>query len=298
MKKILLFFEDNWAFGSIHRGLQKELYKNGIYADILDWRTKYSLEEIKYMIDIYDYFITSSGEVNILINYNVPKEKIISIAHAAIDIFKANSNNIPLITDYYSIHNFAVINPELKYLAQFSGATKDVKVVRNGIHFDYFYEKPASHLKTIGYATSMRSTNFFGQDKKRGYLVQKCAEISNCNFNPIKDHHFLAMSAYYKTVDCVIQSAMEEACGLSMLEAAAAGRLCIGSNTGYIKYNSPYCGHVVPIDETCFVNETVSILNYYKENPKEYQEKCLSIQEYAKNKYDWSVVIQDWINLF
>jgi hypothetical protein len=44
-----------------------------------------------YIIDSYDYFVTSTGEIQILINYGVPLEKIVSVAHAAIDIFKANS---------------------------------------------------------------------------------------------------------------------------------------------------------------------------------------------------------------
>jgi hypothetical protein len=297
MKKVIFFFENNWAFGSIHRSLEKELYKHDIYSNILDWAVLYTAEEMKYLIDSYDYFVTSSGEVEILIKYGVPLEKIISVAHAAIDIFKANANDIPAKTGYYNIHNYAVITPELKYLAQFSGATKDVKVVRNGVHFDYFYSNPSKELNKIGYATSFRSTNFFGQDKKRGYLVETCAKMSNCIFNPIKDQHFLSMPGYYRSVDCVIQSAMEEACGLSMLEAAAAGRLCIGTNTGYIKYNTSGA-IVLPIEENSFVRQAIEVINYYKDNPKHYQEKCLEIQEYAKNNYDWSVVINDWIELF
>jgi glycosyltransferase involved in cell wall biosynthesis len=297
MKKIIFFFEDNWAFGSIHAGLIKELYKNGIYANILDWRILYTTEEMAYIIDSYDYFVTSTGEIQILINYGVPLEKIVSVAHAAIDIFKANSIDIPTKTNYYSIHNSSVITPELKYLAQFSGCTKEVKIVRNGINFDYLYSKPSECLKTVGYSTSMRSTNFFGQDKKRGYIAEKCANLSNLNFNPIKDQTFLAIAGYYKTVDCVIQTAMEEACGLSMLEAAAAGRLCIGTNTGYIKYH-PKAAIVLPIEEEEFIKQCVDTINYYKENNNEYINKCLEIQQYAKENYDWSVVINDWIELF
>lgn len=228
----------------------------------------------------------------------IPLEKLILIAHSAYDIFQSNAYGISAITDHYNIHNYAVITPELKYLAQFSGSKKEVKVIRNGIHFDYLYSKPSQSLKTIGYSTARFSTNFFGQDKKRGYIAEECARICNLTFNPIKDQTFLAMPGYYKTVDCVLQTAFEEACGLSMLEAAAAGRLCIGTNTGYLKYNSEGGGICLPIEENIFYKKCIETIQYYKDNSKEYINKCLEIQEYAKNNYDWSVVIQDWVELF
>lgn len=298
MKRVIFFFEDSWAFGSIHRGLVKELYKHNIYSNVLDWSIVYESEEMKYIIDQYDYFVTSNGEIEILINYGVPLEKIISVSHASTDIFKANSYDIPNKTNYYNIHNVAVINPELKYLAQFSGCVKEVKIVRNGIHFDYFYSKPSKSLKTIGYSTSIRSTNFFGQDIKRGYLVEICAKKTNCILNCIKRQHFLSMPGYYRTVDCVIQSSIHEACGLPMLEAAAAGRLCIGTNTGYIKYHNPNGGIALPIEENLFTEKAIEIVNYYKDNQELYHQKCLEIQQYAKENYDWSVVINDWVQLF
>jgi glycosyltransferase involved in cell wall biosynthesis len=298
MKKVIFFFEDNWAFGSIHRALEKELYKNNIYSNVLDWRNSYSSDEIKYLVDIYDYFVTIPNVVEHLINGGIPLEKIICVAHSAFDIFQSIHDCAYKRTDLYNIHNYAVINEELKYIAQFGGVQKEVKIVKNGIHFDYLYSKPSESLKTVGYSTSMKSTNFFGQDKKRGYIAEKCAKLSNLNFNPIKDQTFLAMAGYYKTVDCVIQTALEEACGLSMLEAAAAGKLCIGTNTGYLKYHSPKSGISLPIDENTFIHTCVDILNYYKNNNDKYVDKCLEIQSYARDNYDWSIVIQDWIDLF
>jgi glycosyltransferase involved in cell wall biosynthesis len=107
------------------------------------------------------------------------------------------------------------------------------------------------------------------------------------------------MVGYYKGVDSVIMSSTEEACGLPMLEAAAAGRLCIGTPVGYFAENGLKGGGIqVSLEENQFVNEVSAILNYYKNNPDQYRRKCLDIQEYARYNYDWSKVIDQWIELF
>jgi hypothetical protein len=51
-------------------------------------------------------------------------------------------------------------------------------------------------------------------------------------------------------------------------------------------------------EENQFVDEVSAILNYYKYNPEQYYKKCLDIQEYARYNYDWSKVIDQWIELF
>jgi len=42
MKRIAFFTYNEWAFGSIHKALIKELYKNGIDANIIDWNIPYT----------------------------------------------------------------------------------------------------------------------------------------------------------------------------------------------------------------------------------------------------------------
>jgi hypothetical protein len=300
MKKILFFTEDDWAFGSLHHGLEKELYKNGIYSNVLDWRNLYTIDEIAYLVDHYDYFVTSPGELMILINYGVPLEKVVTIAHAAWDIFRASSLDIPIATEHYSkLHNYAVINPELQYVAKYSGCAKEVKLVKNGVHFDYLYRKPSQQLLKVGYAAQMETVNFFQQKIKRGYLVEKAAELSGLEFKPNGKFKFLCVPGYYNTVDCVIQSSIEEACGLPMLEAAAAGRLCIGTSRGYFKHNADNGGGIkVRLDDDDFVADVIETFEYYKANPEKYKQKCLDIQEYARYNYDWKYVIDGWIELF
>ena len=84
-----------------------------------------------------------------------------------------------------------------------------------------------------------------------------------------------------------------------MMEAAAAGRLCIGTPVGYFaKHGQNGGGHLVSLDEENFIQETVDILMDYKYNNDRYKKKCLDIQEYARENYDWSKVIDQWIKLF
>ena len=58
MIKVLFFFENAWAFGSIHNSLAKELYPYGIHTDIIDWGNRYVLEEFDFLNSVYDYFVT------------------------------------------------------------------------------------------------------------------------------------------------------------------------------------------------------------------------------------------------
>lgn len=84
-----------------------------------------------------------------------------------------------------------------------------------------------------------------------------------------------------------------------MMEGAAAGKLCIGTPVGYFEENGKLGGGcLVSMDEENFIKETIDILSHYKYNNEAYKRKCLDIQEYARENYDWSKVIDQWIKLF
>lgn len=299
MKKILFFIQNGWAFGSIHHGLTKELYHHGIYCNLLDWTVNYSSEEFKLLLDTYDYFVTLPEAVLTLNqNYNVPFERIIAIAHGQWDILltKSQSN----IDFYPLLKNFAVISQVLKSKCEEWNISVVPKIVELGLHFDHFYSKPSNELKIIGYAGASEVKNFFGQEIKRSKLILKI--LQNIQKLKIYRHNFfnhLCMPAYYKEVDCVLMSSIEEAGGLPMMEAAAAGRLPIGTPVGYFEHNAKNGGGILtPLDENDFVDFATEIILFYMDNPKQYVNKCLEVQEYAKNNYDWSVKIKDWVELF
>jgi len=301
MKKVLFFTQNRWAFGTIHQGLVKELYKRGIYSNLLDYTVSYTKEEFNFLIDIYDYFVTNPETIPTLMSYGVPCQKIVAIAHAEWDIFVAARDMVHNTTNYYDLHAYGCISDKLCDMFNDSHPHSKVKAKRvtNGIHFDLFYNKPSNSLKTVGFGGKMVGCNFFGLDIKRGHLVEKVTNMTNLEFIPNATYHYMAMPAYYKTIDAIIMASTEEAAGMPMLEAAAAGRLCIGTPVGYFNHNSDNGGGIkVRIDEEDFINDTSKILEYYKSNPEEYNKKCLDIQEYARYNYDWSKVIDQWIELF
>lgn len=90
MKKVLFYTQNRWAFGSIHHGLCKELYKHNIYANLLDWTETYTSEEFELLNNTYDLFVTMPEAVlHLHYIYKVPLNKIIAVAHEQWDILLA-----------------------------------------------------------------------------------------------------------------------------------------------------------------------------------------------------------------
>jgi glycosyltransferase involved in cell wall biosynthesis len=299
MKRVLFFIEDNWAFGSIHNALCKELYKYDIYSNLLNWKTRYTKKEFDLLNKTYDFFVTvPPGVLELHYNYGIPLEKIVCIAHGQWDILVAKDQaNI----DFYPhLHNFAVISQVLKDKCNEWGISVAPKICTLGLHFDLFYNKPSLSLNKIGYGAANEVINFFGQEIKRSRLVeQSVSRISGLELIKHEFYNYMCMPAYYNSIDGILMSSTEEAGGLPMMEAAAAGRLCMGTPVGYFEHNAKNgAGILLPIEENSFVSEAERILQYYKNNPEEYYKKCLDIQEYARYNYDWSKVIDQWIELF
>lgn len=299
MKKVLFYTQNRWAYGSIHHGLCKELYKYNIYANLLDWDQNYTSEEFELLNNTYDLFVTMPEAVlRLHYNYGIPLNKIITIAHGQWDILLAKKE---ANMDFYpELHSYAVISQVLKNKSIEFNISVTPKVVKVGIHFDLFYQPIQNSLKNIGYGGAKETVNFFGEEIKRGHLVEKVVSgIEDLNLVSHKFYNYLCMPAYYNKIDALIMSSLEEAGGLPAMEAAAAGKLVIGTPVGYFEENGKHGGGVlVPLDELGFLNETRKNLLYYRDNPKEYKEKCEEIQHYAREHYDWSKTIHAWVELF
>lgn len=297
MKKVIFFTQNRWAFGSIHHGLCKELYKHNIYANLLDEDGNYTKEEYQLLNEQYDLFITNPDKViNLHTKSNIPLNKIVAVAHGQWDILLSNHQNGDI---YPHIHSFGVISNILKSKCKEWNISVEPKVVETGIHFDLFYAKPSEQLRVLGYGGIKQTYNFYRQEIKRGHLVEKaCESIEGIQLQTSGSYNHLCMPAYYKTVDSVIMSSAEEAGGLPMLEAAAAGRLPIGTPVGFFEENASKGGGIlVPLDENEFIKQTRQIILYYRDNPKEYIDKCLETQAYARDHYDWSKKIKAWVEL-
>lgn len=297
MKRIAFFTYNEWAFGSIHKALIKELYKNGIDSNIIDWNISYSREEFNAFMDIYDVFVTVPGNaVTALLSYGVPYSSIIAIAHGRYDIqFGISEGN-----DFNAFRAYGGVSLDLSHFSQQNGINKEFHVVRNGINFDEFYRPVSEHLNVIGYSGVIEKDNPHSniKDWKRGYLVQDIASKTDTKLHlPSKRSH-LAMSAYYKDIDCLMVSSTEqESCGLPLLEAAAAGRLPISTLTGINRDFDKPTGIILPMEEELYLSGGINVINTLKENPHLFNQLCTNAQEFARMHYDWSVVIDNWITL-
>ena len=297
MKRIAFFTYNEWAFGSIHKALIKELYKNGIDSNIIDWNISYSREEFNAFMDTYDVFVTVPGNaITALLSYGVPYSNIIAIAHGRYDIqFGLSEGN-----DFNAVRAYGGVSLDLAHFSNQNGIHREFHVVRNGINFDEFYRPPAEELDVIGYSGAVEKINQYEEvkDWKRGYLVQDIATKTNTKLHlPTKRSH-LAMAAYYKDVDCLMVSSTEqESCGLPLMEAAAAGRLPISTITGINRDFVRPTGVLLPMEEKQFVLSGVDAINTLKRDTALFTELCTKAQEFARMYYDWSAVIDNWITL-
>ena len=297
MKRIAFFTYNEWAFGSIHKALIKELYKNGIDANIIDWNIPYTREEFDAFQEIYDVFVTVPGNaVTALRAYNVPYSSIIAIAHGRYDIqFGIAEGN-----DFNAFYAYGGVSADLGEYSYNLGITRDFYVVRNGINFDEFYRPVAEQLNVIGYSGVIEKANPHSdiKDWKRGYLVKEIASRTDTKLLLPSQRSHLAMSAYYKDVDCLMVSSTEqESCGLPLLEAAAAGRLPISTLTGINRDFEVPTGVILPMEEDRYIFSGMNAINTLKENPSFFKQLCTNAQDFARMNYDWSVVMDGWITL-
>jgi glycosyltransferase involved in cell wall biosynthesis len=296
MKKVLFYTQNRWAFGSIHHGLCKELYKHGIYANLLDWTIPYLQHEFDFLNRTYDVFVTTPEAVIPLHHRGIALDKIVSIAHGQWDILLARRD---YGVDFYSrLKGYGVISDVLKNKSIEFGVSRIPDIVKLGIHADVYKQNISAGLSVVGYAGMKETINFFGEEIKRGKLVEQAVEGINVELRSFPEMNHLCMPSYYGIVDCVVMSSTEEAGGLPMMEAAAAGRLTIGTPVGYYADDAIQSGGVlVSIDPNNFINETKEAILRYKQYNQLYQSTCAKIQEYAIENFNWPDRIESWINL-
>jgi glycosyltransferase involved in cell wall biosynthesis len=298
MKKVLFYTQNRWAFGSIHHGLIKELYKHNIYSNLLDWTKRYTEEEFKYLNSVYDLFVTNPEAVMSLHQiYKIPLKKIVTVAHGQWDMLLTKEKHG---TDFYSeLYNFGVVSEILKTKSKEFGINTVPNIVELGIHTEIYQNDVSTELKTIGYGGMKETKNYFGEEIKRGWMVEKALQGLNVNFKFNYELNHLCMAGYFKTIDCLIVSSSEESAGLPAMEAAAAGKLVLGTPVGYFERNAVLGGGVLlPLDEENFIKKLREIVLFYQNNPHEYRQRCLQIQKFAQENYDWKNKVDKWINLF
>jgi hypothetical protein len=295
MKRVVFFTETEWAFGVIHYELTKYLFCYGVSATVMPWNKAYTQLEVAELSDTIDYFISTPYGVAILIDsYGVAPEKCIAVAHAQMDI-ECLMTFLP--ENRQRLATYSVVSDWLKEQSIALGVERVPTVTPIGINYNSFFAKPSQELRTVGYAGAINPNNIH-RHIKRPWLIQQSVAAAGLDFKIAHGYHnsWVTMPGYYKTVDAVVIASTEEGAGLPALEAAAAGKLVISTPVGIWLARAGDSGHTVPIEETAFVEATVTWLNYYRDNPVEYRVKCAETQHHAR-RYDWANVIHHWAEL-
>jgi len=291
--RIVMFTEPEWAFGSIHYELTKYLFAHGISATVLNWERSYSLQEMQELAANTDVFHSSTYGIEVLTTqYGIPPEQCVATAHSIWDLkYVAEYGQ----TKLDRLHGYTVVSDWLIEQSLLKGISRTPTVTPVGINYHSYHCAPSQQLLTVGYAGATQGVH---TNIKRFWLIEQAARNAGLNYKVAHGYHgsYATMAGFYPTVDALVVASTEEGAGLPALEASAAGRLVISTPVGIWLNKSGNSGHTVPIDEKQFVDETTSLLEYYKNNNQAYQEKCLSTQAHARC-YDWEQVIKPWIEV-
>lgn len=296
-RKLLIFAYTKWSHGRVHSDLCEHLHQRGYIVDILDWRVDHA-DYIDEIIPYYDLFLTALDGVGGLANYGVPYGKIIAVSHGEFDIRMLIEEKGIEVFEQFA--NYGVLSEFLYCASLVRGVKRIPRVASLGVNYTEFHAEIPERLATVGYATSM-SLETYGVELKRGELVAAAVHEAGLEFkvagstrNQIR---FEDMPDFYRTVDAVVASSISEGAGLMVMEAAAAGRLVIGTPVGHFPLKAYQGGGILaPVEAEKFKAFTTATLRYYKENPAAYVDKCRAIQDAAR-KFDWQYTIGDWINL-
>jgi glycosyltransferase involved in cell wall biosynthesis len=296
--KVLIYGYPQWSHGRIYYDLCEQLHRRGYIVDIVNWQENQAAY-IADLIQFYDLFMTALDGVRTLTDvYGVPYDRVIALSHHELDIRMLIEQKGVEVFDKFA--NYGATSEFIYCSSLMKGVSRVPKVVSMGVNFTEFYSKISEHLSTVGYASSMSVTTY-GIEWKRGELAEAAASEAGLEFRVAgstgNQTSFHDMPEFYRSVDAVLTSSISEAAQLPVMEAAAAGRLVIGTPVGHFPRKAYEGGGILaPIEAGKFKAFAVKTLRYYKDNPTAYQEKCQTIQEAAR-KFDWKYVIDEWVEL-
>ena len=307
MKKVIFYIDYEWALGTIHAELTKQLFARGINSYILPWDKNYTREELLEMNDACDLIMTTPhGYIRMreATGYQIPQNRFAVVAHATVEL--VDWKNYHRIDECQAVHSFGVVSNFLRDQSQLLGFPKMPTVCMPGINFDSFRAPIRSRLQTVGYGSTFWERNSLPEcyanqpaAYKRGYLAKEAAAAAGLNFRIAQKYHnsYVTMPGYYRNVDCVIMCSSEEGAGMPVVEAGAAGCLVISTPVGHCADRAGTRGaDFVPIEEMACLEQMTDLLRFYASDAAAYQRRCSEIQEHART-YDWTHTIDSWISL-
>ena len=260
----------------------------------------HSVEAFAHLLSYYDFVISSLDGIQVLVDaYHVPYERIIALSHAEMDLYILIDQKGKAVFDRFAA--FGAVGFNIFTRAALLGLARLPQVVPYGIDLAEFHAEIPDRLATVGYASSMTQLTIYGVEVKRGELAEACAREAGLDFKIAGSTgdqiSFHDMPAFYRSVDALLMTSITEGDPYPVREAAAAGRLVIGTPVGHFPARAnDGAGIIAPIEAEKFKAFTVAALRYYKDNPAAYVEKCREIQAAAR-KFDWQYAISDWVEL-
>lgn len=301
MKRVVFYIEPEWAYGVIHYDLTKWLHRHDIRASVMPWNRQYSVQEVQDLAQHVDYFVSTPYglEALCLYHYGIQPEQCIVVCHSREDIDYFHEK---LPVDFQNrLRKWAAVSEWIRAewrerLVQ-QNREQYIEVCLLGIDYWNFYAPVSERLESVGYAGAYRVAH--NQHIKRTDLVDRVCEGAGLPLKVAIHYHnlFSTMQGFYPQVGAIIISSTHEGAGLPALEAAAAGRLVLSTPVGHWERIKPLGTVELPLDGEELVKSAIEVLNFYKNNPKEYQLRCNQMQEFAKS-YDWSAgPLSQWISL-
>lgn len=301
-KRILFFMANNWSFGRFISDLSKYLFQYNFDCTLLDYSVVYRYEEFHELAKMSDWIVTTPSGVKALPSYGVPYEKMIMIMYHSVDVNDVRIFKLPINL----VHKVCAINEQVKSLC--TDFNVPVELVDFGINTETFRAKPSEQLRRVGFSgayltraetvKAIQENNLEPKIYKRGYLAMEAALLCGLEFKPAIGYAYQSMPGYYSSVDAILSCSIDEGAGGSVLEGGAAGRLIITTNSGNYKSLVTEKGaHGVPISDEEYLQSAVDLLNYYKNNPVAYKDRCLEIQEYSMKTYDLKNYLHSWIKV-
>jgi hypothetical protein len=296
-KKILVYGYTKWSHGRVYYDLCKHLHRRGYIVDILDWQVNHA-DYIAKIVPYYDLFMTALDGVQGLARYGIPNHKIIGVSHHEFDIRMLIERKGMEV--FNELANYGVVSEYVYCASLMRGVQRVPKVAPLGVNYSEFHAERSERLSAVGYASSM-AVETYGVEWKRGKLAEAAVRDAGLEFKVAGwtggQISSLDMPDFYRTVDAVVVSSLSEAAQLPVMEAAAAGRLVIGTPVGHFPQKAYQGGGILaPIEADKFQSFTAATLRYYRENRAAYVDKCRTIQE-AAQKFDWQHSIGAWVEL-
>jgi hypothetical protein len=290
--KLAMYIDTQWGLGNLHRGLAAHLRSvHGWQVDEFDWAKQWSADTFSP----FDRVLTVTGKplATLLDSFSCQRSKVRHVAHDEEDFdSKVNSSS-----STYLQKKHAVVSDTMVASLTAIGHRHSFIVLPLGIEYARLRKPIRPQLQTLGYLSVLNRQNAHGIERKRGDLFYQIAEKSGLIPvlpNSPKRADWETYPSLFDSFDCLIYPSLTEGAGYPPLEAAAAGKLVLGTPAGmFPRLASEGIGLMGPIEADRFVDWAVRILDMLEHDRDGYLKICQRSQQ-AAAQYDWSKVGSIW----